>query len=441
MPNRNKTTNRLYRLFSVHRFSPFWRLNLIFWLGAVFVGLVAVVLAILSNYADGLFHKLISKWPYIPLVISPLGMAGLTYLTRRYFSGAEGSGIPQCINALRMHEHTERKSLLSLRIMFGKFLCIPAFLCGASLGREGPTVQAAASIMLRMSKYIKFKTYDINRALIMAGGAAGVAAAFNTPLAGVVFAIEELGKSFEHRMSETILTTVLISGFICIMLLGKNPYFGLATNTFMSVQHWYIIPLCGIVGGFLGGCFSSVLVYCVRLIKRRFDKRILWIAAAGGLLIAIIGIASGGTTYGSGYNETNILLHGGNLPLSFAPLKALATIFTYISGIPSGIFAPSLAVGAGIGNIFSHYLHAPNAEALVILTMTAYFCGVTQTPITSFAIIMEMMNRNNMILALMAVALIAKLVSSLVCRDAIYEVLAEIMLERAEVSKLPVKTV
>ncbi len=434
---RNKTTNRLRRLFNLRSFSPFWRLNLIFWVGALLVGLSAVVLAVLSDYADKFFHQVISDWPYLPLVITPVGMAIIAYLTQRYFRGAGGSGIPQCINALHMKEKSERKNLLSMRIFFGKFLCVPAFLVGASLGREGPTVQMSAAIMLGLSKYIRFKTHNINRALIMAGGAAGVAAAFNAPLAGIVFAIEELGKSFESRVSETILITVLISGFVCIALLGKHPYFGLSNHSFTVLEHWYAVPICGIVGGLLGGGFSSTLIFSVRRVKKYLQKRLIWIALAAGLMIAILGILSNGTTYGSGYTETNILLHGGNLSLWFAPLKILATLCTYITGIPAGIFAPSLSVGAGIGNLLSYLLPGVSRETLVILTMTAYFCGVTQTPITSFAIMMEMIDRSNMILPLMAVALIAKLVSSLVCHEAIYEVLAKIMMEGHPIAKSP----
>lgn len=425
----NKTTLRLLRLVRRHKLSPVWAMNLVFWFGALLVGLAAVLLAILCHYADTQFHHWVTLYPKLPLLITPPGFVLLAYLTNRYFSGAEGSGIPQAINALRLKEHEERTRMLSLRLALGKFLAVPAFLLGASTGREGPTIQAAASIMLSMSRFIKFKMYDVHRALVLAGGAAGIAAAFNAPLAGVVFAIEELGKSFEHHMSETILLTVLISGVVSTALLGNHPYFGLANGSFDHLNVWWMVIVCGVVGGLLGGAFSAVLLYAMRFAIKVYQnrKRLLILAAVCGVVVAVIGVLSDGVTYGSGYEQARQAMAGMPVSAGFPVWKVLATLATYISGIPAGIFAPSLAVGASIGHQVAQLFAGADPVAMAVMMMTAYFCGVTQSPITSFAIIMEMVDRSDMMLALMAVSLIAKLVSSMVCREPIYEVLAEIM--------------
>ena len=147
--------------------------------------------------------------------------------------------------------------MLSLRIAFGKILVtLVALASGASIGREGPTVQVGASIMHALRRYARFPALDIDRGLVLAGGAAGIAAAFNTPLAGVVFAIEELSRSFEERTSGVILTAVIVAGVTALALVGNYTYFGRTSVALTVPQMWVAVPVCGILGGLLGGLFS-----------------------------------------------------------------------------------------------------------------------------------------------------------------------------------------
>jgi len=178
-----------------------WKRRLLFWGGAVCLSLVAILFAVTCEKANDLFHKMIAISPYFPLLVTPLGLVLIVIITRKYFSGSQGSGIPQAIASLDLNEdHELREQVLSLRIVFGKIiLTIMGLLFGASVGREGPTVQIGASIMHRLGSLANFSKHDMERGLILAGSAAGVAAAFNTPLAGIVFAIEELGRSFEKH--------------------------------------------------------------------------------------------------------------------------------------------------------------------------------------------------------------------------------------------------
>jgi len=411
-----------------------WRQRLILWSGAIAVAAVAIVLAMASELANIGFRRLVMISPYLPLVVTPVTLALVVALTRRYFAGAQGSGIPQTIAALSMRDARQRSTVLSLRIAAGKVLLTLIGLCsGASVGREGPTVQIGASILHAVGRLARVRNSGIERSLILAGGAAGVAAAFNTPLAGIVFAIEEMSRSFEARTNGTILTAVIFAGVASLAVLGNYTYFGHTSATLSGEAGWLAVPICGVAGGLLGGLFAQLLILSSRGLGGRIGRfateRPVAFGAACGLVLALIGLASGGTTYGTGYHETRRLLEGGeSLPETYALFKMLATVVSYASGVPGGIFAPALATGAGVGAAIAQLTpYAPSA-AVVLLGMAAYFAGVVQAPITAFVIAMEMTDNHEMIVPLMAAALIAQGASRLVCRRPLYRALADAFL-------------
>lgn len=408
-----------------------WKRRLVFWTGAISVGLVAILFAVASEWADDSFHKLLGVSPYLPLLITPLGFALIVFLTRKYFPGSQGSGIPQTIASLDPRENSAiREQVLSLRVAFGKILLtIGGFFFGASVGREGPTVQIGASIMHSLGRFTRFPQHDLDKGLILAGAAAGVAAAFNTPLAGIVFAIEELSRSFEEHNSSTILMTVIIAGITSLALLGNYSYFGHTAETLAFGSAWNVVIICGIAGGLLGGAFSRALIEVNKGLAGRMGAwmraKPVAFAAVCGLVLALLGLASGNTTYGSGYNEAKSLLDGNAaLPESFGLLKMIATVVSYVSGIPGGIMAPSLSAGAGFGANIAHFFTSVPAGATMILGMVAYFAGVTQAPITAFVIVMEMTDNHEMLLPLMAAAFIAKICSRLVCPTPLFHTMA-----------------
>ncbi len=408
-----------------------------FWSGAISVGVVAILFAVACERANGQFHKLLSISPYIPLLVTPLGFALIVYLTRKYFPGAQGSGIPQVIASLDPKESREvREQVLSLRVTIGKImLTIGGLFFGAAVGREGPTVQIGASIMHKLGSLARFPQHDLEKGLILAGAAAGVAAAFNTPLAGIVFAIEEMSRSFEEHNSSTILMTVIIAGITSLALLGNYSYFGHTNETLGFGSEWSVVFICGVAGGLLGGAFSRALI---EVNKGLVGTMGTWIkanpvgfAAACGLLLALIGLASGNNTYGSGYSEAKSLVDGQTtLPESYGLLKMMATAISYVSGIPGGIMAPTLSAGAGFGANVAHFFTSVPAGAAIILGMVAYFAGVTQAPITAFVIVMEMIDNHEMILPLMAAAFIAKVCSRMVCPTPIFHTMASNFIRR-----------
>lgn len=404
-----RITRRLQRL---------WLNYGIFWLGAIAVGLIAVFYAKLIDYGYEQFRRMLEIALWLPLIVTPLGSALAIWLTQRYFRGSEGSGIPQVIGTLQ--DGKLSPALLSPRIMFGKIaVSFLGILSGFTIGREGPTVQIGASLMYALRRGYRRSSMHIERQLTLAGAAAGLAAAFNTPLAGVMFAIEELSRSFEQRASGTLITAIIISGVIALGLQGNYLYFG---HIQAGIQYGssLILPAiaASVVTGVIGGIFCWLLLNTMRwiphtLLNMRRSHPVRF-ALVCGVLIAVIGMASGGTTFGSGYAEARGLLEShAQLSPWYALLKFAALVVSYLSGIPGGIFAPSLSIGAGLGDLLSHVFSATPLPLLVALCMVGYLAAVTQAPITSFVIVMEMIDGHEMVISLMAVALIASRVSRL----------------------------
>jgi H+/Cl- antiporter ClcA len=407
-----------------------WIRRLVFWGGAVVTGAVAVGFARGSDLALRLFHAAATRNAAWPWLAPPVGLAAIAWMTKRWFSGAQGSGIPQTIAALSIADQPTRDRLLSMRIAFGKFvLTILGLASGASVGREGPTVQIGASIMHSLGRLARFSAADLDRGLILAGGAAGVAAAFNTPLAGIVFAIEELSRSFEERNSGTIFTAVIIAGVTSVALVGDYTYFGATQATLDRPMMWLAVPLCGIFGGLGGGLFARTMLRLRRglpgLLGRISRQAPIAFAFACGLVVALIGWATAGATFGTGYSEARALVQQEGVASTwYAPAKAMATLASYATGIPAGIFAPSLAVGAGLGGILGMYAHFAPGGAIVVLTMAAYFAGVVQAPLTALVIVSEMTGNRGLTLPLMGAVFIGRGASALICRESLYRALA-----------------
>ncbi|WP_319797643.1 chloride channel protein [Nitrobacter sp.] len=424
-------TERQLRLVRV--ISTRWQRRVIFVAGGVAVGAAAVGLTQASDLAQLLFARLLEKWRYASFVVTPLGFVLSVFLTLRFFPNSQGSGIPQAIAARQLGDHEARGRLVSFRIGVGKiFLTVLGLLCGASVGREGPTVQIGASIMFAIGRMSPRR----QPGLILAGAAAGVAAAFNTPLAGIVFGIEEMSRAFEVRTSGLIIGTVIAAGLTSLALVGNYAYFGHTATTLGNGVDWLAVPICGVVGGLAGGLFSRLVILVAFGLPGRLGLLIkrhpLAFAFACGLGVAVCGYLSGDTIYGTGYAQVKHALESeAPLPESFGVLKLLATLFSTVSGIPGGIFSPSLAAGAGLGSNVAHFFPGTPMGAILLLGMVSYFAGVVQAPITAFVIVTEMTDNHAMVVPLMAAALIAYGSSRLVCKEGVYHALAKGFLQRA----------
>jgi len=239
-----------------------------------------------------------------------------------------------------------------------------------------------------------------------------------------------MSREFEVRTSGLIIGTVIAAGLTSLALVGNYAYFGSSATMLGHGTDWLAVPLCGIVGGLAGGAFSRVVIAMARGLPGAlglFSKRhAIPVAVVCGLGVALCGLASGDMIYGTGYAQVKAALDSGTLlPWHFSLLKLVATVFSAVSGIPGGIFSPSLAVGAGIGSNVAHLFPSAPLGAIMLLGMVSYFAGVVQAPITAFVIVTEMSDNHAMVVPLMAASLIAYGTSRLVCREGIYHALAK----------------
>ncbi|WP_140721158.1 chloride channel protein [Pseudomonas sp. Hp2] len=414
--------------------SDAWRRRVALWGGAVAVALVAILFAKASDAAFHLFQRAIAHSLWWALLLTPGIFALLAWLTSGALKPTRGSGIPQVIAALERPDPGFRQANLSLGVSAGKLaLTTLSLLGGASVGREGPTVHVGASLMYLFGRAFGFRDARELSHFLLAGGAAGIAAAFNTPLAGIVFAIEELSGRFEHRFSGTLLTAVIVGGVVSMGLLGNYTYFGKVPALLPLGQAWVAILLCGVAAGLLGGLFARLVLASVagkpRWLGRLRREHPVLLAALCGLVLVALAAVFGNGAFGTGYEQARSLVQGhAVVGHEFGVMKLLANLASYVAGIPGGLFSPALAVGAGVGHNLAALMPGVDARVFVLLGMCAYLTGVTQAPLTSAVISLELTDSSNMLLPILATVLVARWVSGLVCRVPIYRGLAEQLL-------------
>ncbi len=401
---------------------------------AIAAGLLVVLFTLLSEWSFSVFEEIYRFSPWLVLVWTPLVTAAIVWATRKYFPGAAGSGIPQVMVALDPAVPPDMRSrFVSLRLTFAKIgLASAGLLAGLSIGREGPSVQVAAGVMQHARRWLRPDSGMSTHALLVAGGAAGIAAAFNAPLAGVVFAIEELSRKLESRNSGLIITAIVLAGLMGVSAFGNITYFGVIKVPRLGwaavLPGLLVVALCGV----LGGLFSRLLATSLKGSPERFNE---WrrqypvrFAAAGGLAIAVIGLVSHGATFGAGSLAVKQMLAGQtDLPSLYVLLKFIATWLAAWCGVPGGIFAPSLSIGAGVGYDVAMLTDPQISSALIAMGMAAFLAAVTQAPLTAFIIVMEMVDGRAMVLSLMMAAMLASLISRMLSRP-LYESLSEYMI-------------
>ena len=266
---------------------------------AALAGLVVVGFTWLAETAFALFRGIEALAWWLPLAWTPLCCAAVVWATRRYARGAAGSGIPQVMAALDPALSGGRRPLLvSLRLSMAKIgLTSAGLLGGLSLGREGPSVQIAAGVMLGARRWLPRGSGVSAHSLLVAGGAAGIAAAFNTPLAGVMFAIEELSRSPEQRNSGLIVAGIVLAGLIAVSVHGNGTHFGVIHPGPIGLALLWPGLLAALASGCAGGLFARLLLSSLRgqspdAPSRWRARHPVWFAAGCGLLVALIGVLS-----------------------------------------------------------------------------------------------------------------------------------------------------
>ena len=352
-------------------------------------------------------------------------------LIRRVAPFADGAGIPQTIFVGKHLADGSRPRLVQMVSPTTMAVKVMALLlgvwAGASTGREGPTVHVAACIFFSLVLLVRRFTgirFDM-RSAVVAGGAAGLAAAFNTPLAGVTFAIEELSTDYFSSMKDYVLMAIVVAGIAAKSLTGEYAYFG-HLDAPPSVTLGVVLAI-GLAGGGLGATFSTALLEGKRYLSRFtgpwarygipivFSWAVLAVAAVAGLRVL-----------GPGNRAAQVLVEGGypDWVVGFPWAKMATTLFTYWSGLAGGIFAPCLSVGSALGASMGHALNA-SVACCAILGMAAFLSGTIQAPMTAFVIIFEMTNQHQMLLPVMLVSLIAFMVARIAGAKHLYQALAE----------------
>lgn len=414
-----------------------WKDRFVVLLFAALTGLTVVVFTWLSEHALATFFALQQRHAWLPLLWTPALTVGIVWVSRRFAPGVSGSGIPQVMAALSPQTPRVLRSLyISLNLSVMKIVLTAAgLLAGLSLGREGPSVQIASGVMHSARRWLSKDSPIKDAGLILAGGAAGIAAAFNTPLGGVMFAIEELSRRPEDRRSGLLLAAIILAGLMAVSVYGNATYFG--TIRVERIGWTLLVPgmVVSILCGIFGGLFARLLIYSLHTTStlwiHRFRRQSpLHFAALCGLAIAVIGLATQGATFGSGYAHTRAMLDNtDHLSQVYVLFKIAATWLTTWAGVPAGIFAPSLAIGAALGNDVASLANYPNAPTLIALGMAGFLAAVTQAPLTAFIIVMEMVTGHELVLSLMASALIASGLSRLISQP-LYSALTQAQLTR-----------
>lgn len=406
--------------------------------GAALVALVSLGFAYLADLALEWNREWVGRAGWLALLVLPCALAALRWATLRFAPNAAGSGIPQVIGALSLPPGPSQRSLVSLAQVLWKIpLAFCGMLAGASIGREGPSVQVGAAVMLAWGDFWKRRGLQLRgfhaNELLAAGAAGGLAAAFNAPLAGVIFAIEELGRGTVLRWQRLVLIGVLAAGFLVVAVQGNNPYFGTFAGAPLAHGMLWWVLICAALNGALGGIFARLLgkgpaAMAPASWRAWIRAHSIWTAFAMGLALALIGLATAGSVYGTGYGAAADLLSGETqhaLPAGFGLAKLAATVASYWAGIPGGIFTPALTTGAGIGHhIWELAGEGVDQRVLVLVSMAAFLAAATQAPLTASVVVMEMTGSQPMLFWLLVGSLLASGVSRQFCPQPFYHLAA-----------------
>jgi len=401
-----------------------------FWIASLVTGLIAVLYSKLFSGAEAVSMYLLHHFQWWLLLISPSLFLIAYYIVAKYAPYSRGSGIPQVIASLELstpREYIKVRSLLSIKVIVIKICSsLLAAMGGAAIGREGPTIQIAASVFRKVNQWIPDSWPKISRRnMIMTGAAAGLAAAFNTPLGGIVFAVEELTRTHISYFRIAIFSSVIIAGLTAQSLLGPYLYLGYPDVSNLHVFSYIGVVIAAIVTGIIGSLMCKVILYVLHR-KRKFTlAQNLFYAAACSMILITLALIVSSQTMGSGKEVMNTMLFSANkrsewyMPL----LRILGPILSFTTGVAGGVFAPALSAGATFGSIIAEWLHlSPTDTNLLILSgMVGFLTGVTRTPFTSAILVLEMTDRHNVIFHLMLAGMVASLVSLLVDKESFYD--------------------
>ena len=402
-----------------------------FWVASLLTGLIAVLYTRLFGYAEKGTLYMVSHHAWWLFIVTPVCFLLSWWLVTKFAPYSRGSGIPQVMAAIELAtpKYVQKvDKLLSLRIILIKiFSSLVMVLGGGVIGREGPTIQIAGSVFRKVHAWLPGWWPKISKKnMIMTGAAAGLAAAFNTPLGGIVFAVEELTKTHINYFKTALFTAVIIAGLTAQGLLGPYLYLGYPNVLHFSSYIIFAVVLVAIITGVAGSTMAKIIWSLLRW-KRNFKswhQHVLYIIGCA-VIIVFIAFFLDQTILGSGKTLMTRTLFTDEKYTSWysAGFRTLGPILCFTTGASGGVFAPSLSAGAGIGSMLSGWLHlsAANTNVVILAGMAGFLTGVTRSPFTSAILVLEMTDRHNLIFHLMLASMVASIVAIVIDRHSLYD--------------------
>jgi CIC family chloride channel protein len=393
-------------------------------IGAI-VGLVVVAFILLTeNLGSRLYPANGAAWRRLVMPVAGALLTG--FLLSRYFPNARGSGIPQTKTALFL-----RDGFISFRTLLGKFwLSSISLASGIALGREGPSVQVAGGIASVLGRKLGLSPTSV-KALLPVGSAAALAAAFNTPIAAVLFTLEEVMGDMHAPVLGSIVLASATSWIVLHLLLGDEPLFHVPAYQLVNPLEFLIYAVLGLAGGLVSAGFVKLLLWQRKRFRKMPKSTEWWQPAIGGLLVGVLGWFFP-DVLGVGYGVVSHALNGDLVLKTMAllvALKLVATATCYASGNAGGIFGPSLFIGAMLGGTvggFAHILlpdYTGSVGAYALVGMGTAFAGIIRVPLTSVIMIFEITRDYSIIVPLMISNLMSYFISSRLQEESVYEAL------------------
>lgn len=392
----------------------------------VIVGLTVVAFILLTGrLATRMYPPESAVWRR--LLVPVIGTIVSGYLLFKYFPNARGSGIPQAKFALFIQD-----GVIRLKTVIGKFVCCSISLAsGIALGREGPSVQIGAGIASVLARRYGLSKESV-KALVPVGCSAALAAAFNTPIAAVLFSLEEILGDLHAPVLGSVVLSSATSWMVLHLILGDEPLFHVPAYQLVNPLEFGIYAILGVIGGLASVCFVKLLLR-LRVWFRQLPASTMWIQpGVGGLLMGVFALMRP-EVLGVGYDYVDRVLTGDfpwKIVLILAIMKLIATPMCYSSGNAGGIFGPSLFIGAMVGGSVGYGAHSllphltANPGAYALVGMGTAFAGIVRTPLTSVIMIFEMTRDYSIIVPLMISNLISFFISQQLQHEPIYEALA-----------------
>lgn len=400
-----------------------------FWIASVLVGLISVGYEKLFEWAETASIKVFESNPYLIFVTAPVFMFLSWYLVQRYERNAAGSGIPQLMASVSMAGTKNGllvDKLLNLKIIVVKILSsLVMLLGGGAIGREGPMLQISGSIFETVYRLIPDNWPKVSqKVMLITGGASGLAAAFNTPLGGIVYVVEGLTKSHIGKFRTAVFGAVIISGLTAQLFLGSYLFLGFPKIDKLPLLGLFWVAGFAFISGYLGSVFTKGIseVSKLKLKVKKGSHRILF-ALGLSLLFATLVFFTGSFSMGTGKHLINeVLFTNKDLPWFTFPARVLGSLLSFCIGGAGGVFSACLASGAALGHLLVNTLGLEHDthNLMVLVCMIGFLTGVTRTPFTAAILVLEMTDRHSAIFYFLLAGMVANVAANLISTHSFY---------------------